>query len=243
MPYSGTTTFQMTRDAVIGAALRGLEVYGPNDSIPAADITNCTEALNILVKAWGGQGLNLWTNVDKSLALTAGTGSYDVGPTAVALATNLPLRITDAYYRLAGVDTKVQIISRYDYDTVPNKTTQGAPATVFYDPTIPNGKLYLSPVPNNSAGVLHFISQEAIQDVGASTDNPYIPQEWYQLLKWALMDEVALEYGCRADVVKLVADKAMLLRKEISAYIIQAFGAPSAPTADAADSKPRYERA
>jgi hypothetical protein len=230
----------MTRDQVIAAALRGLEVYGPADTPTASDITNCTEALNILLKSWGAKGLNLWTNVDRSLAMVSGTGAYDVGPTAVApgLTANLPLRIVDAFFRVGTTDTKVQIISRYDYDVIANKSAQGTPSQLFYDPTIPNGKIYLSPVPNSGAGVLHFVSQDPIQDVGASTDNPAIPQEWYQLLKWALMDEIAIEYGCPSTVVQLVAQKAKALRDELTAYVAQVFGGPIEP-----DAKPRIERA
>lgn len=241
MSYSGTTTFMMTRDAVIGAALRGLEVYGPGDTIPAIDITNCTEALNIILKAWGGQGINLWTNVDKSLPMVAGQASYSVGPTGADLVANLPLRIVDAYLRVANVDTKVQLMSRYDYDVVANKTSQGSPSQLFYDPQIPNGKIYLAAAPNSSAAVLHFVSQEAIQDVGSSTDNPYIPQEWYQLLKWALMDEISLEYGCKASTVQSVAAKAAALQKQLTLYIQMAFGGLAAPAAAPAET--RMERA
>lgn len=241
MSYSGTTTFMMTRDDMIAAALRGLEVYGAGESPTATDITNCTQAMNILLKAWGGQGMNLWTNVDKELPLVAGQAAYSIGPSGADLVCNLPLRITDAYLRTAGVDTKVQIMSRYDYDTVANKTAQGLVSQVFYDPQIPNGKLYLAAAPNSSATVLHFVSQEAIQDVGSASDNPYIPQEWYQLLKWSLMDEVSIEYGCKASTVQLVAGKAKALRDQLNLYVENVFGTLAAPAATSPST--RTERA
>lgn len=237
MAYSGTTNFLLTRDAIIGAALRALEIYGPGDTIPAIDITNCTEALNIILKAWGMQGLNLWTNVDRTLPLISGTRSYTVGPTGASVG-NLPLRITDAYVRIGQIDTKVQIISRYDYDTIPDKTVGGIPTQLFYDPTIPNGVINVYPVPNSIPWILHFVSQDAIQDAGAAADNPYIPQEWYQLLKWALADEISLEYGCDSTKIRVAEAKAQALRKDLSDYILTTYGG-----LDAKGASPRIERA
>lgn len=223
MATSGSTDFTITRDEVIGAALRVCGVFGSGDTIPAADITNCAQALNIVVKAWGAQGLNLWANAEKSLTMVVGNVSYQVGLTATgtgALVTDVPLRILDnAFMRVAGVDTKVQLIARDDYNLIDNKTTAGLPTQMWYDPQVPNGILYVYPAPTSTSQVLHFIDQRHIQDFDLSTNTPDLPQEWYQLLKWCLADEIALEYEVRMEKAAMISAKAAQMRQELSAYV------------------------
>jgi hypothetical protein len=47
---SGTNTFTVDRDEVISAALRVLGVIGVGETPIAEDYTNCSEALNIMIK-------------------------------------------------------------------------------------------------------------------------------------------------------------------------------------------------
>lgn len=227
MATSGTTSFTVTRDEIIGAALRLCGVFGSGDTIPATDVTNCAQALNIIVKAWGAQGLNLWANAEKSLTPTAGTASYQIGLTATgtgAMVTDVPLRILDsAFVRVAGVDTKVQVISRFDYNLIGSKTTAGLPSQLFYDPQVPNGQIYLYPVPTSAGQVVHFISQRHVQDFSLSTNNADVPQEWYQLLKWNLADEIALEYEVSLAKAAAITAKATQLRMLLTGYVDQVF--------------------
>ena len=82
MATSGTTTFTVTRDDIINAALRGLHVYGPTDTIPAADITYCAQALNIVCKSLTTKGMLIWTINEVVLPTISGLATYPIGNTA-----------------------------------------------------------------------------------------------------------------------------------------------------------------
>jgi hypothetical protein len=83
---SGTTIFTVSANSICLAALRGLHVYGPADTVPATDITYCMEALNIIVKAIAAKGTFIWTVNEIVLPLAANVASYPIGTTAAYLA-------------------------------------------------------------------------------------------------------------------------------------------------------------
>lgn len=62
MATSGTVTYRTNRNEIILGALRLCAAYDPENSAgpTTAQITNAAEALNLMVKAWGAKGLQLW---------------------------------------------------------------------------------------------------------------------------------------------------------------------------------------
>lgn len=212
---SGTTSFLMSRDAVIGAALRLTSAFTSEDVIPAQDITNCAQALNILCKEMALEGLPLWCVQDISVPMVANQSSYNI---STAANSTLPLRILDLYIRdSASNDTNVALISRYDYDTLGNKTSTGVPNQAFYDPQLTGGLLVLYDVPSDASRTLHVVLQRQIQDVNLATDNPDFPQEAYRMLKWCLADEIALEYQAPPEMRSEVGVRAKLYRNNFFA--------------------------
>lgn len=216
MASSGTYSFTMTRDDIIGAALRLTGAFGDQDVIPPTDITNCAQALNILCKELATEGLPLWCVVDLAVPMVAGQAAYNL---STASGTTLPLRILDAYIRDAsGKDVSLTITSRYDYDTLGSKTTQGVPNQCYYDPQIGAGSLVLYDVPVDNSHTVHVVIQRQIQDFNLATDNPDFPQEAFRLLKWCLADEISLEYQATPDVRHEIAAKSIVLRKNYFAF-------------------------
>lgn len=223
MATSGTNTFIVTRDDIINAALRGLHVYGPTDTVPPADITYCAQALNIICKSLTTKGALIWTVGETLVPTVANNASYQIGPSATGTGAVVtpyrPMRVLSAYLRDAnGNDIDVKVESRFDYNLLGNKTTSGQPNQLFYDPQFPNGIVTLYNVPADALSTLHLIVQRQVQDFNLSTDNPDFPQEFYQPLKWLLMDEVALEYEATPLTLKLVAAKAQQYLNEVVAF-------------------------
>jgi len=197
MASSGTYSFSMTRDDVIGAALRTLGAFGSQDTIPAADITNCAQALNILVKSWPLKGLPLWCVLEVTVPCVVGQGTYTLGP-ANPSSPLRPLRILDAFLRNTNngnTDVILQVESRYDFDMLGFKASPGIPNQLFYDPQATNGLVTLYNVPNLTGYELHVVIQRQIQDFNLAADNPDMPAEAFQALKWGLANELVLEYG------------------------------------------------
>lgn len=207
MATSGTYSFTMTRDDIIGAALRLTGAFGDEDVIPPTTITDCAQALNILAKELATDGLPLWCVQDIQIPCVAGQAVYNLSQ---ASNTTLPLRILDAYITdSTGNDTTLLIVSRYDWDTLGQKFSPGVPNQVWYNPQLGAGLLTFYNEPAQAGSTVHVIIQRQIQDFNLSTDNPDFPQEAFRLLKWCLADEISLEYQATADVRKEINAKAI----------------------------------
>jgi hypothetical protein len=94
MPVTGTNNFTVTRNEIIEAALRALNVYGAGESPNPEDYQNCSQALNLMIKSWAKKGLPLWTTEEVILPLVEGIGVYPLGPSAGYLDTK-GIRIID----------------------------------------------------------------------------------------------------------------------------------------------------
>lgn len=218
MPSSGTYNFQMTRDDLIAASLRLTGRFGAGVAIPAEDITNCAQALNILCKELVTEGLPLWCVQNLAIPLIAGQASYNL---STLTGQTLPQRILDGYLTLLVSNSDIQFApkSRYDYDNLGLKTQQGVPNQCFYDPQLGAGALIMYPVPDaTSTYVYHAIIQRQIQDFNLATDNPDFPQEAFRLLKWCLADEVGLEYQTPEGVRREINQKAVSLKEKFFSY-------------------------
>lgn len=217
MPTSGTYAFTVSRDDVINAALRTLGAYGAQDTVPVADITNCAQALNILVKTWVMKGMPLWCVETFPTPMIVGQLTYDLALTSTG--GYVPKKLTDAFLRNTtnGVnnDVSLTIESRYDYNTLGNKLSPGVPNQLFYSPNISSGVATLYNVPNLAGYVLYTTAQRPIQDFNLAVDNPDMPSEAFQALKWGLADELALEYATPQVNLGQVQQKAKMYIDEL----------------------------
>jgi len=216
MATSGTYTFSVTRNDIIGASLRLLEVYGAGETIQADDITNCSQALNILVKEMVISGMPLWTVNEITVGMTSGVSQYSIG---LASSQPRPLKILQAFIRDANnQDTMLEVLSRYDFNTLGYKEESGIPNQLYYDPQIGSGIITLFNVPSDSTSTIHLVIQRQIQDFSTASNTPDLPQEAYRMLKWCLAEEIALEYGAKEKSIALIAMKAKQLRDDFMSF-------------------------
>jgi hypothetical protein len=82
MAVSGINTFTVTRNEVIAATLRLLGVIGIGETPNTEDYSNCSQALNIMIKAWAKKGLPLWVTEYLQIPMVDGANPYPLGPTA-----------------------------------------------------------------------------------------------------------------------------------------------------------------
>ena len=84
MATSGSTNFTQTKSDVINDAFQNIGVYGLGRTISSEDFNFASNTLNKMIKAWGSQGLHLWTREENTLFLTKDQASYTLGSTANA---------------------------------------------------------------------------------------------------------------------------------------------------------------
>ncbi len=206
---ANTWSFFPDAATLIKAALRRIRAYDPESAttITTVQNNNALETLNFIMGAWQALGLQIWCRKTTSKALTASDGTYTVG-TGADIAVPRPLMIYQAWLTdTNNVDTPLTVIGEKEYYALPNKTTEGVPVYLYYDPTYDGlsnkgttstGTLYLWPVPDSTTATnktLKFRYQRPLEDFDATTDNIDMPQEWFNVLRLELALSIAPEYG------------------------------------------------
>lgn len=198
MTTSGTATFNPVRDQIVNGALRLVGAYNSTDQPRPEQTADALEALNMLLKSFQVEGF-LWLKEFATLTLVASQAVYDI-PGVGCSATSRPTRIhfpcrvdSDGYSIPMGDNGKT--ISREEYTAIPNKTSEGTPLKVFYDPQMEVGKLYLWPVPVDTTYSLTFTCDRIIEDILDDENTFDLPPEQVRRLKYALALEIATEYA------------------------------------------------
>jgi hypothetical protein len=229
MAVTGTTTFTVTRNQIIEAALRGLSVLEEGGQPSAAALENGSFALNLIMKKWQTNGIKLWTITELTLELDANVTTYTIGPdSGNDLVTDKPLRLIQSFLRNTSVspyiDQPMQIISQQEYNLLGSKFSTGTTNSVYYMPYATYGtvSVFLTPDTNTATNYeLHLTVQRPIYDITNPNDNFDFPSEWFLALKWALMAELASDYDKNLQDKAYYDSKAMMLQKELEDWDIE----------------------
>ena len=108
------------------------------------DLRTARRSLNLLLLEWQNRGLNLFTVDQGTLALTAGTASYDMPADTIDLVEG-SVRSGSGVNQL---DTILQRLSVSQYAQQSNKNTQGKPSQVFVERLATVTRVTLWPVPD-----------------------------------------------------------------------------------------------
>ena len=163
MATSGSRDFDLDVAEIIEEAYErcGLEVRTGYDARTAR------RSMNLMFADWANRGLNLWTVKQATQALTQGTATYTF--------TSDYTDLLEVVVRRSGTDFEISRMSRSEYLTIPNKTTQGRPSQYYYNRQV-EPQITLWPTPENSTDTLVYYYVQRIEDVDAlvnTTDAPY----------------------------------------------------------------------
>lgn len=194
-----TYDFNLNRDQVIKGALRKLGVISEGQTPSTAQIDDCAEALNVLVKAWQAEGLPLWAIKQTSFTPTTSVAKYTVG-TGQTVAVAKPLKVYQMWLRdnTSSVDIPMYLLTQQQYNILGNKTSTGTPTQFYYENLNTTGNLYLFPTPDSvtAAGKTVYLQYQApFADFDSSTDVPDFPQEWIRALVYGLAADLSFDFG------------------------------------------------
>ena len=180
MATSGSTDFELAVDDYIeeGFERCGLEIR------TGYDLKTAKRSLNLMLAEWANRGLNQWTIVQRTQALTADDSEYDLGTDVID--------VLSVVVRRSGTDFNMSRISRDTYLSIPTKTTTGRPTQYFLDRQItPNLKIW--PAPENSTDVIHYDALTRIQDADTMQNTVEIPFRFYPCLSAGLAYYISLK--------------------------------------------------
>jgi hypothetical protein len=189
-----------TVNDVIESSLRLIGVLDPNQTAAAEDVADSLMAFQDLMSEIGGDGTMIPGTTTEAITLVSTQSSYTVGENGSPdLNTIRPEHIFNAFVRdSSGYDHYVDVISESDYNAISSKTTASRPQRIWYNPTAPNGTVYVHPVPT-SAESLYIVSRKPFTESTSKTqellDDLGIPRNYHSHLKFMLAVEIAPEFG------------------------------------------------
>jgi hypothetical protein len=163
------------------------------------DFRTARRSFNLLTMEWASRGINLWTVESGSIALVAGTATY-----------NLPVDTIDLIEHVirqnpgnASTQTDINIsrISVSTYSTIPNKLNRGRPIQVYINRqsgiATPAGIQYPTitvwPVPSDNSYTFVYWRLRRLQDAGNGDGTADIPYRFLPALTAGLAYQIAMK--------------------------------------------------
>lgn len=126
------------------------------------DLRTGRRSLNLLMLEWQNRGLNLFTIAQGTLALTAGTATYDMPADTIDLIEG-SLRTGTGTDQL---DRNIERISVSHYAQLSNKNTQGKPSQMFVERLATVTRVTFWPVPD-AADTFSFFRLKGIDGLSS----------------------------------------------------------------------------
>lgn len=217
MALSGSYDFTLDRDGVVTAALRMLGAVASGQAPTADELADGGEVLNLMLKAWQADGLQLFTLTSKSVTPVQGQYKYTIGAGGdIDLTTHRPEEIFSLHRRHTTDvrDIEMTRLARGDYWGLPDKDSESTPTQWYFDQTIAGGlsNIYVWPAPDATFAADYTIEiqyQKPFDDMDAATNNLAFPKAWELSIVTGLAALLALEYGMglneRRDLRELAA--------------------------------------
>lgn len=173
-------------------------------SILTQHVQDAVMELNTLFSRLNNMGPNLWTVDLQSIPLIQGSATYSVPAETI--------QILDVYVRFGSPSTDRILygLSRTEYASLSNKTTQGFPSQFWFDRLIsPTITFYLTP-DGNGPYVAYYYRFRQIQDSRIAGDQvAEIPNRWIDAIIAGLAHRMARIYTPQLEQIrKMDADEA-----------------------------------
>jgi len=155
--------------------------------------------LNLMFADWANRGLNQWTIEQRTVTVTQGTSSYNLGTDVID--------VLSAVVRRSGTDYTLDRISRDQHISIPSKTTQARPTQYFIDRQI-NPAMKLWPVPENSTDVIVYDVLTRMDDADDYVNTVDLPFRFYPCLAAGLAYYIAIKKAPdRIQMLKAIYDE------------------------------------
>jgi len=181
-----------TINELLSDALIDLGKLSPVDTIDPADQVHALRVANRLFGRWATNNLLIPYTTSESFS-GSGSASYTMGTAGTASSTRA-LRIIGAYSNDGTYDRPIKIINQDQYNQIHDKSYDGRPTALFYDPVYAIGVIYLWKVPSTS----YTIYIESIKYLHASLslgDTVSLSKEYEDFIVLGLRNRLAGSFG------------------------------------------------
>lgn len=223
MATSSTYTMTVTGATLFTDVLQDLGVYAPGETPTDDDMQHAKRKANFLIKQLEGPpnfmapGERMWQREVGSLTPDATKNSYSLKPSGGDLAIQIPEEIISVVLRhtASGSDSVLKEMTYAEYQALGNKSSSVTPTRYYYEKRTTEGKLYLNGKPTSSVAsgyTLQVYYRQPMEVIVSLADEFDIVPEYYRMLLWNLVRELAPTYGVKAtqDIKELARESAAL---------------------------------
>jgi hypothetical protein len=195
---------------LIKSSLRKLGVIASGEPVPVDMLSDSLEALQVMLRLWASKRLIVYASTRESFSLVSGTTAYTWG-TGGTITTARPNAVIGAFVRDSGnQDHPIEIISEGQYRLLQDKSGQGRPSRMFYNPLYPLGYLYAYPTPQDVETVWidsmkPFTETSSFDSISSTLS---FPPNYEEALVYNLGIRIAPEFGktVSAEVAAIAKD-------------------------------------
>lgn len=159
----------------------------------------------MLTLEWANRGINLWAIDSGTVAVSAGTATYNLPADTIDLLEHV-LRTGSG---TTQQDQDLMRISVSTYAQISNKNTQARPSQIYINRQRSQPTFTLWPVPNQSYTLVYW-RMRRIQDSGGATFEPEIPARFIPAFVAGLAYSIAMkdpELSDRVDRLEMAYEK------------------------------------
>jgi hypothetical protein len=143
---------------LIAAAYLEFNFIAAGEPVPDEDAVFALNKMNLILDEWAGDEFYVYNTTIQLFNYTANHQPTLIGPTAVApdfvLPGPRPVGIRDAGWMLGTVRVPLDILDDDGWSSTSIKTQKAVtPLKLYYTPNVPNGSIFLWPIPTTSSQV------------------------------------------------------------------------------------------
>jgi hypothetical protein len=210
MTISGITTYELSRNQIIEAALRKVGALAIGQTPTSEAYTNAQIALNAQIAAFQTFGMSVWKRTTYAITPVLDGRDNEIGQ-GKTTDIDFPLRIEHAYMlnTSSGTRSDMTPLGRQRFDQLTSEST-GKPVHYHYLPKINFGVLSVWPAPDadtvsNYTINIHY--RAPFSGFTSADETADFPQEWQNPLIYGLAVSLAPEYGLPLNDRKLLMDE------------------------------------
>lgn len=148
--------------------------------------------------------------VDDALPSAAASGNYLYAYTLTTDEIKHPESIYNVRLKQTdGNEVQVRVVGRQEYKELADKTTEGRPIMCYFDKQLDNPVLYVYNEPDSLKTSLRFDYMRTLEDIDATTNNLYFPDEWLEAITYNLAVRLASAFS-KESKLQVIAPMASL---------------------------------
>lgn len=217
MATSDSFNFTLQRNDLIKKALQKVGAVSPDETPTAAEYSDGSDYLNLLLKSWHNEGLQLWRTTQVSISPPTASNTYTFGDGTYT--TYMPVDVLEAYRVETSTDTWVQLnrVSRDTFYRLSDHDSTGTPVNYYYNNAITTGTLMVWPIADTTFianSTIEVLLTKPFDDMDSSTDTLAFPQGWELAVLYGLAAQLAPDYGLPASDQKMLIAVAEKLKED-----------------------------